>query len=120
MTSQTAHISEDAQSDRRGMNRSELPFVKLICDGVSYVPDNWSLGGCLITQYSGKLRPGTSVLVELFLNIDHEHDGLPVRAEIVRYEPDNDHALALRFEDLNAQKILEYCNLAEENAKANS
>ncbi len=118
MASSSTQNASDVHANRRSTPRTSAPSIKVRCDGGLYVPDNWGLGGCLISNYKGQLRPGTSVLIELFLNVVHEHDGLPVRAEIVRYEPDNNNALAFRFESLSAGELIDFCDIIDESLSA--
>lgn len=114
MTLDPVQTADSAQPDRRSRPRTNVPSLEIRCDGELYVTDDWGLGGCRISNYTGQLRPGTSVLIELYLNIDHDHEGLPVRAEVVRFEPDNNNALALCFVNLNAQDIVDFCNIVDE------
>ena len=112
MVSNSAQDAQAAQSphdDRRRSRRSEAPLIQIRCEGECYVPANWSLGGCLITGYEGPLRSGASVDVELLLNVDHAHEGLPLGAEVLRYESEN-KALALRFYHLDAADIWDFCS----------
>jgi len=113
MTNSNAKALDDTQEERRGHKRTIAPTFKIRCDGQIYVPDDWSLGGCRISGYKGELLPGTIILIEVFLNVVHEHDALPVKAEVVRREPEHDNALALKFLDLNADDILTYCDMIE-------
>ncbi len=118
MSSNPAEAHEQLQKKRRTTQRTSVPSIKIRCDGEIYVPDDWGLGGCRISNYSGQLRPGTTVLVELFLNVVHEHDGLPVKAEVVRFEPDNNNILAFCFADLSARDIVDFCDTVDENLSA--
>lgn len=118
MTNSKAEVFEASQTERRGHERTIAPTFKIRCDGQIYVPDDWSLGGCRISGYKGDLLPGTVILIEVFLNVVHEHDALPVRAEVVRREPENDNALALEFLDLSADDILAYCDMIEVDMKS--
>lgn len=109
---------EQAYENRRRHRRTTVPLIEVRCDDDTHRAADWSLGGCRICGYNGQWRPGTAVLVELFLNIDHGHDGLPVRAEVVRFEPDNDNTLALCFQGLTARDIIEFCDLIDEDISA--
>jgi hypothetical protein len=118
MDSTSKEKAEQSRPNQRRNPRTRVPSIKIRCDSKLYVPQNWGLGGCLISNYNGQLRPGTTVLIELFLNVVHEHDGLPVKAEVVRFDPDDNSALALRFADLSAQDIIDFCEAVDENLSA--
>ena len=115
MTAESKGTDQGNRTERRGRSRTDVPSVHLRCDGDVYVADNWGLGGARISGYTGRWRPGTTVLVELFLNVVHEHDALPIKAEVVRFEPENNNTLAFRFIDLTAQDIVDFCNIVDES-----
>ena len=118
MSSIPAKADGNPQTNRRSKPRTSVASIKIRCDGEIYVPDDWGLGGCRIPNYSGQLRPGTTVLIELFLNVVHEHDGLPIKAEVLRFEPENNNALALCFTDLSARDIADFCDTVDQKLSA--
>ena len=89
-------------ADRRALPRSSKPVLEMRIDGHVFAPEDWSLSGCRITDYDGHLRPGQLANVELFLRGCRDGDGLSVIATAMRYEPDNERRLALRFDVLDA------------------
>ena len=117
MSTIPAKADGNPQADRRSKPRTSVASIKIRCDGDVFVPDDWGLGGCRISNYSGQLRPGTTVLIELFLNVVHEHDGLPIKAEVLRFEPENNNALALCFTDLSARDIADFCDTVDRNSR---
>ena len=118
MTLDSAQTASMAQSDRRSSPRTNVPSIEIRCDGDLYVTEDWGLGGCRISNYKGQWRPGTSALIELYLNIDQDHEGLPIRVEVVRFEPENNNALALCFVNLSADDIVDFCNTVDESMGA--
>ncbi len=118
MTSNLEQKTGEAQPNRRSKPRTTVPCIKIRCENELYVPEDWGLGGCRIANYEGQLRPGTTVLIEMFLNVVHEHDGLPVKAEVVRFEPENNNSLALFFADLSARDIEDFCEASGKNFPA--
>ena len=118
MTLDPAQKATMAQPERRSRPRTRVPSIEVRCDDGLYVTDDWGLGGCRFSNYTGEWRPGTSTFVELFLNIDQDHEGLPVKAEVVRFEPENNNALAMCFVGLGAQNIVDFCNRVDSNLGA--
>ena len=114
MTTNPVEKETQSPASQRASARTSIRSIKIRCDGEVYVPADWGLGGCRIAGYRGDLRPGTTVLLELFLNVVHEHDGLPVKAEVVRFDAEHDNSLAFRFIDLTAQDIFEFCGPVDE------
>jgi len=118
MSLDSAQNAGMAQPDRRTSPRTNVPSIEIRCDGDLYITEDWGLGGCRISNYQGQWRPGTSALIELYLNIDHDHEGLPVRAEVVRFDPEHNNSLALCFVNLSAEDIIDFCDTVEEGLGA--
>ena len=95
----------DTDRRRRKTPRTEVPSIEVEISGERHYTKNWSLGGCLVAKYTGSARPGDGLEATLFLRIGREHQGLLVRAEVVRYRTDQDNALALRFLDLDIKRF---------------
>lgn len=110
MVAQSAQVAKKAKPDRRRAVRAKVPTIKLRSDGEVYTVVDWSWAGCLVTGYRGELRPGSSTIVELLLFVDQELEGLPALAQVVRFEPQNNNALALHFTRLKPQDFLSYCD----------
>lgn len=115
MTLESSKNTETNKSERRDSSRTTAPSIEIKCEGDMYVIKDWSFGGCQFENYSGKLRSGDTVLLDLFLLGFHDREGLPITAEVIRFEQDNNQSLALKFLDLNAQTILNYCDSVEKS-----
>lgn len=113
----SAQRGKPAKSNKRRGTRTHVPSVELRLDGARHVCSDWGLGGCRISGYSGPLRPGDKTVVELYLRLGREHKGLRVDAHVLRYEPDPDDGLALRFEGLNADVFTAFCRAVEEELR---
>ena len=112
-------MSQNAQStksDRRSSTRLCEPLFEIRCDGELYMVNNWSFSGCKIENYSGKLRPGHFVSFEMYLLGFHDFEGLSIQSEVMRFEPENGHALAIKFSDLSVEAVLDYCDRMERSA----
>jgi len=107
--------SETTEADRRNSARTSVPSIEIRCDGDMYKVKDWSVGGCQFENYTGELRPGDAVLVDFYLLGFHHCDGLPIKAEVIRFESENNNSLALKFLELNAQAIMNYCDSVEKN-----
>lgn len=100
----------DPTSERRSTPRTKEPSIVVRCDGQDYAAVDLGLGGCRFFDYEGDLRPGESTLIELFLPIGNQQKGLPVRAEVVRFDPDQNNALALCFVNLSPERFMNFCD----------
>lgn len=112
MTAAIKEVVQAVQLERRGKPRTSVPSITLRIDGKSYVPDDWGLKGCRIPGYQGPLRPGDQTGLDLFLNVDHDHDGLAIHGRVVRSEASN-NTLAIEFFDLSAQDIIAFCDVVD-------
>lgn len=76
--------------------------------------DDWSVEGCRIVNYDGPLRPGRIAIVDILLFVDHGSESLPAIAEVVRFEPENNNALALHYRELRPRDFKDYCDRVED------
>jgi len=114
-TIKPSEVLDATKPDRRDTLRTRVPSIEIQCDGNMYIVKDWSFGGCQIDNFSGELRPGNTISLELYLLGFHDCDCLPIEAEVIRFEPDNNNALTVKFLDLNAQAIMSYCDNVEKN-----
>ncbi len=113
MTTGSAKQAERSwQSRRRGL-RTHVPSIEIEIAGERHACTDWSLGGCRIVHYEGDLRPGDRISVSMYLRIGRAHDGLSVEAEILRYEPDEENGLAMRFDGVDGNTMTEFCRAVE-------
>ncbi len=114
MKPETIQSVDATKPDQRNSPRTATPSFEIQCENQFYSVEDWGLGGCKIANYEGQLRPGGTVPIELFVLGCHEFDGLPIEAEVLRFEPGENNALALKFDGLTAQTIMAYCDGIEE------
>ena len=107
--------TQTSRLERRNYPRVRVPSVHIRCDAEMYVVNDWSYGGCQFDKYTGCMRPGDRVSLELYMHDFHEVEGMPIEAAVMRFEPDDNNALALKFLDLTPQTILDYCDSVEKS-----
>lgn len=107
-----AAVADQKPEEQRKTPRTTLPSIDFGIDGTIYEVADWSLGGCRIRGYEGDLEPGSTAAASIFLHGQHEHFGLSVNVEVVRRDVE-DNTLAVRFMDLHASDIMEYCGEIE-------
>jgi len=90
--------------NRREHRRVMMPPIQIEIEGVEYTTVDWSLGGFMLTPYSGKLIAGASVPVTIIATTGddmHRHFAI---AEIVRVEQ-RDKRLAGHFDRLDPRTV---------------
>ena len=114
-----AAVADQAPEEQRKTPRTTLPSIDFGVDGRIYNVADWSLGGCRIRGYEGDLEPGASAAASIFLHGQHEHFGLSVNVEVVRRNAEKKE-MAVRFLDLQAADIMEYCGEIERAMSGNA
>lgn len=113
MVLSSAPVVDTTNQNRRKSPRTKVPSIEIEVGGIRYVSEDWGLGGCRVSSYTGHLRSGDTVGIKLFLKIGREHQGLVVKAEVVRFDQEQNNALAFRFVDLDAEDMKNFCKSVE-------
>ena len=116
----TVADTDTAASNRRRSVRTQEPSIEVRCEGDIYGVIDWSFGGCQIDNYSGYLRPGDQVSLGVYLLGFHDCDCLSLLAEVTRFVPEENNALALEFKDFTARKFMSYCDRVENYIRTNN
>ena len=86
--------------ERRRNARPKLPPIRLKFGGEPYKTTEWTLGGFMVEGYIGKHSVGSTIAVDIYIDIDRDTIHHTVYAEIARIDR-YDRKLAAQFVELD-------------------
>ena len=89
-------------AERRKNSRPKLSPIRLKFGGIAYETNEWTLGGFLIEAYRGEYRVGSTISVEIFIDIDKETIKHTVYCEVARVD-NREGKLAATFIELEPE-----------------
>ena len=93
-------------NERRRNSRPNLPPIRLKFGGEPYKTTEWTLGGFMVDGYIDKHTVGSTIAVDLFIEIGKETIKHSVYAEVARIDR-HERQLAAQFVDLDPE-ILDF------------
>jgi hypothetical protein len=100
MSSFTMSYRKVGNRENRRDKRLPLPVFTIQIGGLTCDTLNWSLGGLLVTGYTGNHKADELVEVRIKIKDATGDYALKVMARVVRVDPRERH-IALRFEEMN-------------------
>ena len=100
MSSFTMSYRKVGNRDHRRDKRLPLPIFTIRLDGLVCDTLNWSLGGLLVTGYTGQHKADDLIDVDIKIKDTTGDFDMKVAARVVRVD-DRSEQIALRFEEMN-------------------
>ncbi|HEY4164097.1 MAG TPA: PilZ domain-containing protein [Dongiaceae bacterium] len=100
MSSFTMSYRKVGNRENRRDKRLPLPIFTILIGGLTCDTLNWSLGGLLVSGYTGNHQPDEAVDVDIKIKDATGDYTLKVTARVVRVDS-RDKQIALRFEEMN-------------------
>ena len=91
-------------NERRRDSRPKLPPIRLKFGGEPYKTTEWTLGGFMVDGYIDTHSVGSTIAVDLFIEIGKETIKHSVYAEVARIDR-HERQLAAQFVDLNPEVL---------------
>ena len=91
-------------NERRRNSRPKLPPIRLKFGGEPYTTTEWTLGGFMVDGYIADHSVGSTIAVDLFIDIDKQTIQHSVYAEIARIDR-NERKLAAEFIELEGEVL---------------
>ena len=91
-------------AERRKNSRPKLSPIRLKFGGIAYETTEWTLGGFMVEAYGGEHRPGSTISVEIFIDVDKETIKHSAFAEVARVD-NRQGILAATFVELEADVL---------------
>jgi len=90
--------------ERRRNARPKLSPIRLKFGGEPYKTTEWTLGGFMVEGYIGKHSAGSTIAVDIYIDIDRDTIHHSVFAEIARIDR-HDRKLAAQFVELEPEVL---------------
>jgi hypothetical protein len=86
--------------ERRRYSRVGAPAIVMVIGDREYETVNWSLGGCVLSDYDGELTPGALFDIDGIAAAGEKPIDVEIRARVLRRNRDTGE-LALSFHDVD-------------------
>ena len=100
MSSFTMSYRKVGNRDNRRDKRLPLPVFTIRLDGLVCDTLNWSLGGLLVTGYTGQHNADDLINVDIKIKDTTGDFAMKITARVIRVDPKTEQ-IALRFEEMN-------------------